>query len=106
MRHLQSTLLALVFVGGTAGCFSARDASFAPGGQKTIVAFPIDKWKATVIVSNHRYFDRASGTRFDIQIDSIDGKAFEDDGRRTKYYYEMNAGPHVIAVSSDFNKGK
>lgn len=89
-----------------AGCFSARESSSAPGGIKTIVPFPIDKWKATVSVANHLFYDRATRTRFDIQIVSIDGKVFEEDKRRTKYYYEMNAGPHVIVVSCDYGKVK
>jgi hypothetical protein len=89
-----------------AGCFSDREASSAPGGVKTIVPFPINKWKASITLANHLFYDRASKTRFDIEIVSIDGKKFEDDGHRTKYYYEMNAGPHDVSVVSDYGKGK
>jgi hypothetical protein len=103
---MKQAFLASFLVLVVAGCFWDRDASHAPGGVKTIVAFPINKWKATVIVANHLFYDRASRTLFDIQIASIDGKAFEDDGRRTKYYYEMNAGPHVIVVTCDYGKVK
>jgi hypothetical protein len=96
MKRFSAALLTIFVV---AGCVSQRDASYAPGGVKTIVPFAINKWQAPVLIANHLYYDRESRVIFDIQIDSIDGKTFTGDGRRTKFYYHVDPGPHVIAVS-------
>ena len=83
----------------TAGCFTEREASRAPGGTTTVIPFVVDKWKAPVLLANHLYRDPKTGTVFDIQIVSIDGKTFSGDGRRTKFYYQIDPGPHLIVVS-------
>lgn len=90
----------------TAGCVTQRDASYAPGGTKTIVPFVINLWQAPVLLTNHLYFDRNSGVIFDIEIVSIDGKEFKGDGRRTKFYYHVDPGPHLVVVSCMMNKIK
>jgi hypothetical protein len=100
-------LLAACFLAVAAGgCVSERDSSYAPGGTKTIVPFAIDKWKAPVLLANHLYYDHASKVVFDIEITSIDGKPFSGDGQRTKFYYQIDPGPHVIAVSCNLEKVK
>ena len=101
---MKRCLLCLLIV--TAGCVSKRDASYAPGGTKTIVPFVINIWQAPVLLTNHLFYDRHSGVVFDIQITSIDGKVFKDDGRRTKLYYHVDPGPHLIVVSCTMNKIK
>jgi hypothetical protein len=99
-RALAACLVAIV----AGGCVTQRDASFAPGGVKTIIPFAVNKWKAPVLLANHIYRDPASGVVFDVQIVSIDGKVFTGDGQRTKYYYQIDPGPHVIAVSCELAK--
>lgn len=96
---MKPVLAASLFVVALTGCVSERDASYAPGGTKTVIPFAVDKWKAPVLLANHLFRDPHSGTIFDIQIVSIDGKAFSGDGQRTKFYYQIDPGPHVIAVS-------
>lgn len=96
MKRLLCALLALTAAAG--GCVTEREASYAPGGTKTIIPFPVNKWQAPVLLANHLYYDRASRVTFDIQITSIDGKPFTGDGQRTKFYYQIDPGPHVISV--------
>jgi hypothetical protein len=101
-RFLALCLLVIV----TTGCVSRRDASYAPGGTKTIVPFALNIWQAPVLLANHLFYDRHSGVVFDIHITSIDGKVFTGDGRRTKFFYQVNPGPHVVVVSCTMNKIK
>jgi hypothetical protein len=101
MKRFWAALPILLLV---AGCVSERDASSAPGGIKTIVPFAINKWEAPVMLANHLFYDRESHVTFDIQINSIDGKAMKGDGQRTKYYYQIPPGPHEIAVSCALGK--
>lgn len=89
-----------------AGCVSNREVSYAPGGTVTIIPFAVKKWQAPVMLANHRFYDPSSRVLFDIEITSIDGKAFIDDGQRTKYYYQIDPGPHVIAVVCKLDKAK
>ncbi|MEO7413465.1 MAG: hypothetical protein ABIZ81_08915 [Opitutaceae bacterium] len=104
---MKSSLAACVLVAVVAaGCVSERDASYAPGGTKTVVPFVVNIWQAPVLLANHLFHDHRSGVTFDIQITSIDGKAFEGDGQRTKYYYQVDPGPHLIAVSCNLAKVK
>jgi hypothetical protein len=94
-----SRLVASVLMLALTGCFTERDASYAPGGTKTIVPGAVNLWQAPVLVSNHRYYDSNSGIYFDIEITRIDERKFPGDGQRTKLYYQIAPGPHVIAVS-------
>jgi hypothetical protein len=101
-RPLVLCLLAVV----TAGCVTKRDASYAPGGTKTIVPPGIELWQAPVLLTNHLFHDRHTGVIFDIHITSIDGREYADDGRRTKYFYHVTPGPHVVGVSCMMSKIK
>lgn len=101
---MKPLLAACWFAVALTGCVSDRDASYAPGGTKTIIPFAVDKWKAPVLLANHLFYDRESKVVFDIEITSIDGKAFSGDGQRTKFYYQIDPGPHVIAVSCKLEK--
>ncbi|MEO6568897.1 MAG: hypothetical protein ABIO94_09055 [Opitutaceae bacterium] len=102
LSYLGACLLAVV----AAGCVSLRDASYAPGGTKTVVPFAVNIWQAPVLLANHLFHDQRSGVIFDIQITSIDGKVFQGDGQRTKYFYQVDPGPHVITVSCNMAKVK
>lgn len=96
---MKALLAAGFFAVALTGCVSERDASYAPGGTKTVIPFAVDKWKAPVLLANHLFRDPHSGTIFDIQIVSIDGKPFSGDGQRTKFYYQIDPGPHLIVVN-------
>jgi len=103
---MQRFLVLGLFAIATVGCVSKRDASYAPGGTKTIVPAAINLWQAPVLLTNHLFHDRHSGVVFDIDIISIDGREFTGDGRRTKFYYHVDPGPHVVVVSCTMNKIK
>ena len=102
---MKGALSAGVLAVLAAGCASDLDPSYAPGGgTKTIVPFPIHLWQAPVTVANHLFYDPVSRVRFDVQIASIDGKTFADDRQRTKFYYQIDPGPHVIVVRCELAK--